>query len=183
MVQAFPGLKVVNVQNDILNLRIIKDEEEIQKVTQAFDLGPIQLDAPEGLELLPFCQSRSGQASGRGPAKVRLTTELKTGFMKVPLAIAEVQGLTEPDKFVLFNGHIDSWHRGASDNGTANACMLETARVLGKHRNGLHRGVRFAWWSGHSQGRYSGSTWYVDHHWIDLHRHAIVHLNVDSLGC
>lgn len=38
LVQNFPGLKVVNVQNDILNLRVIKDEEEIQKVARAFDL-------------------------------------------------------------------------------------------------------------------------------------------------
>ena len=135
----------------------------------------ISLSRPDGEYLKAMC--------AQGPVRVRLTTELKTGFMKVPLAVAEVRGLTEPDKFVLFNGHIDSWHRGASDNGTANACMLETARVMAKHRNRLRRGVRFAWWSGHSQGRYSGSTWYADHHWIDLHRHAIVHLNVDSLGC
>lgn len=119
----------------------------------------------------------------QGSVRVKLFTELETGFRKVPVAIAEVKGVTEPDKFVLFNGHIDSWHRGASDNGTANACMLETARVLAKHRNELRRGVRFAWWSGHSQGRYSGSTWYADYHWDDLYRHAIVHLNVDSLGC
>jgi len=38
LVQAFPGLKVVNVQNDILNLRIIKDEDEIHRVAQAFAL-------------------------------------------------------------------------------------------------------------------------------------------------
>ena len=135
----------------------------------------ISLNESDGAYLRSFCS--------QGPVKVRLFTELKTDFMKVPLALAEVKGLTEPDKFVLFNGHIDSWHRGASDNGTANACMLETARILAKHRGELRRGVRFAWWSGHSQGRYSGSTWYADHYWDDLYRHAIVHLNVDSLGC
>ena len=135
----------------------------------------ISLSGPDGEYLKSIC--------AQGPVRIRLMTELRTDFMKVPLAIAEVKGVTEPDKFVLFNGHVDSWHRGASDNGTANACILETARVLAKHRDRLRRGVRFAWWSGHSQGRYSGSTWYADHHWIDLHRHAIVHLNVDSLGC
>jgi len=119
----------------------------------------------------------------KGPVRVCLKTELKTGFMKVPLAIADIKGRVEPDKYVLFNGHVDSWHKGASDNGTANACILETARVLAKYRDQLRRGVRFVWWSGHSQGRYSGSTWYADHHWEDLHRNAIVHLNADSLGC
>ena len=115
--------------------------------------------------------------------KVRLNTVTETRFIKVPLATADVQGVVEPEKYVLFNGHIDSWHKGASDNGTANACMLETARVIAKHKKKLRRGIRFVWWSGHSHGRYSGSNWYADHHWEDLHRNAIVHLNVDSLGC
>jgi hypothetical protein len=119
----------------------------------------------------------------KGSVRVRLKTELKTDFMKVPLATAEIKGSVEPDKYVLFNGHVDSWHKGASDNGTANACILEAARIIAKYRDHLRRGVRFVWWSGHSQGRYSGSTWYADYHWDDLHRNAIVHLNVDSLGC
>ena len=118
-----------------------------------------------------------------GPVRVCLKTELKTGFIKVPIAIADIKGKTEPQKYVLFNGHVDSWHKGASDNGTANACILEAARIIAKYRDHLRRGVRFVWWSGHSQGRYSGSTWYADYHWEDLHRNAIVHLNVDSLGC
>jgi len=117
------------------------------------------------------------------PVRVCLKTELKTGFMKVPLAVADLKGNVEPEKFVLFNGHVDSWHKGASDNGTANACILEAARIMAKYRGQLRRGIRFAWWSGHSQGRYSGSTWYADYHWEDLYRNAIVHLNVDSLGC
>jgi len=119
----------------------------------------------------------------KGPVKVRLETETWTGFKKVPLAIADVKGKVEPDKFVMFNGHLDSWHEGASDNATANACMLETARVLAKHRDELKRGVRFIWWSGHSHGRYSGSNWYADYNWEDLDRNAVVNLNVDSLGC
>jgi hypothetical protein len=115
--------------------------------------------------------------------KIRLKTEVWTGFKPLPLAVADVKGTVEPDIYVLFNGHIDSWHKGASDNGTANACILEAARMVAKYRDHLRRGVRFAWWSGHSHGRYSGSNWYADHNWEDLHRHAIVHLNVDSLGC
>lgn len=118
----------------------------------------------------------------KGPVRIRLVTETRTDFMNVPLAIAEVKGTSEPDKYVLFNGHIDSWHKGAIDNGTANACLLEVARLVAKYRQELRRGVRFVWWSGHSHGRYSGSTWYADHNWEDLHRNAIVHLNVDSLG-
>jgi hypothetical protein len=119
----------------------------------------------------------------RGTVRIRLQTVVDTRFIKVPLATAWVKGVLETEKYVLFNGHIDSWHKGAADNGTANACMLEVARVISKHRKELRRGIRFVWWSGHSHGRYSGSTWYVDHLWEELYRNAILHLNVDSLGC
>ncbi len=51
LVQNFPGLTVVNVQNDILNLRVVKDEEEIQKIARAFDLTEkIMLMIPDWLQ-------------------------------------------------------------------------------------------------------------------------------------
>jgi len=119
----------------------------------------------------------------KGPVRVRILTETWTGFKNVPLAIADIKGRIEPNKYILYSGHIDSWHKGATDNGTANACILETARIISKYRKELRYGVRCIWWSGHSHGRYSGSTWYADHNWEDLYENAIVHLNVDSLGC
>jgi hypothetical protein len=60
--------------------------------------------------------------------------------------------------------------------------MVEMARLLSRRQRRLRRGVRFAFWSGHSHGRYSGSTWYADTQWDDLYRHAVLHLNVDSPG-
>ena len=38
LIDVFPGLKVVNVQDDILRLRMVKDDDEIGKVAQAFAL-------------------------------------------------------------------------------------------------------------------------------------------------
>ena len=135
----------------------------------------VSLGKSQGEMLMALCR--------KGPVKVRIRTELEVGFKKVPLAVADLPGAAEPDKYVLFNAHIDAWHKGATDNATANACMLEAARILAPQREKLVRGVRFIWWSGHSQGRYSGSTWYVDHHWEDLHKNAICHFNADCLGC
>ena len=40
----------------------------------------------------------------------------------------------------------------------------------GRHRDRLARSLRIAWWSGHSHGRYAGSTWYADAFGIDLAR-------------
>ena len=114
-----------------------------------------------------------------GGVRLRITTEVDTRWRKTPLLIADLAGAVE-DTFVMFAGHIDSWHRGAMDNGTANATMLEVARGLAKAKR--YRGVRFAFWSGHSHGRYSGSTWYADHHWDELNARCVAHVNVDSVG-
>jgi hypothetical protein len=68
------------------------------------------------------------------------------------------------------------------DNGSANATMMESARVLAEHRHLWRRGLRLCFWSGHSHGRYSGSSWYTDTHWDELERRCAVHVNVDSTG-
>lgn len=114
--------------------------------------------------------------------RVRVQAEVDTRWRLTPLLIADLPGREEPDRFVLFSGHVDSWHYGAMDNGSANAVMVEMARIMSRRRNRLRRGIRFAFWSGHSHGRYSGSTWYADTHWDDLYAHAVLHLNVDSAG-
>lgn len=111
-----------------------------------------------------------------------LTTRVDTGWTEIPTLVAQIDGTEEPEKFVLFSGHIDSWHYGAMDNGSANATMLEVLRVLLSHRETFSRGLRVAFWSGHSHGRYAGSTWYADNFWEDLNDNCVLHLNVDSVG-
>lgn len=116
------------------------------------------------------------------PPTIRLTTRVSMGWKEIPTLIAQLDGAEEPEKFVLFSGHIDSWHRGAMDNGSANALMLEVLRVLLPHREKLRRSLRLAFWSGHSHGRYAGSAWYADNIWEDLHDNCVLHLNTDSPG-
>ncbi|WP_209123477.1 M28 family peptidase [Alkalihalobacillus sp. BA299] len=113
---------------------------------------------------------------------VSLKTEVDTGWRKIPLLTAEIKGQEQSDDFVLFSGHIDSWHYGAMDNGSADAAMIEVARILGQHRDKLKRTLRLAFWSGHSHGRYAGSAWYCDEHWEELHDHCVMHINIDSVG-
>src|SRR5690606_37677880 len=84
--------------------------------------------------------------------------------------------------FVLISGHHDTWYYGVMDNGSANAGMLEVARLCAERRGQWKRGLRICFWSGHSHGRYSGSTWYADTNWDDLERRCVAHVNVDSLG-
>jgi hypothetical protein len=120
--------------------------------------------------------------TGSQPIEVHLMTQVETRWREIPTLIAQVDGVDEPEKFVLFSGHIDSWHYGAMDNGSANATMLETLRVLLPYRNTFRRGLRLAFWSGHSHGRYAGSTWYADNFWEDLHENCVAHINIDSTG-
>ncbi|MDP9356889.1 MAG: M28 family peptidase [Chloroflexota bacterium] len=145
---------------------------------------------PETAGLLPSVPSigitrpdgdRLMEALGQGPVRVRLVTEPFLDWVKLPTLTADLPGTAE-DGFVLFSGHVDSWHHGAMDNGTANATQLEVARLLAERRGDLRRGVRLAFWSGHSHARYAGSAWYADTFWHELHERCVCHVNVDSVG-
>jgi hypothetical protein len=112
-----------------------------------------------------------------------IVTKFETGWFRSILPVVEIPGKREPEKFVLLHGHYDSWDVGVGDNATGDACMLEIARMLWTQRDKLDRGVRIAWWPGHSTGRFAGSTWYVDEYALDLARNCLAHLNCDSPGC
>jgi hypothetical protein len=116
-----------------------------------------------------------------GDRHVRLLAEVATGWRKTPLLVADVRSARSED-FVLFSGHLDSWHFGAMDNAGANATMVEAGRIFAAVRERLQRGLRLAFWSGHSHGRYSGSAWYADNMWRQLREHCVAHVNIDSVG-
>lgn len=119
-------------------------------------------------------------ALGEGEVKATLHSVTKTGWADVKMPVTDIAGAE--DDFVLVAGHIDSWHYGATDNATGNVSCLELARVLKQHQSKLRRGVRIAWWVGHSTGRYSGSTWYADNHWDELDTRCVAYINIDSPG-
>lgn len=117
-----------------------------------------------------------------GSVDVRMETEVSTGWARLPVVVGTVRGRAEPDRYIMLAGHIDSWFYGAIDNAAANATTLEVMRLLAEHREELRRSFRVVFWSGHSHGRYAGSTWYADTFWEDLHDHCVAYVNVDSTG-
>ncbi|CAN5663436.1 M28 family peptidase [soil metagenome] len=119
-----------------------------------------------------------------GTVRVRMESNVDTGWRNLPLAVANVRPGADDasERFLLVGAHIDSWYEGVTDNATGDAALIEMARTLQKHRDGLRYGVRFCWWPGHSTGRYSGSTWYVDTHFMELRRNCLGYLNIDSPG-
>ncbi len=138
------------------------------------DTPCISITAQEGAYLKTLLQK--GAVSGR------LVTKTWRGWRQIPIVTADLPARPGRDKFALLSGHIDSWYYGAMDNGSANAGMLEVARIMSKYKKHLRRGLRVAFWSGHSHGRYAGSTWYADNFWLDLEKKCVAHVNVDSLG-
>ena len=124
---------------------------------------------------------RERLARGEQP-KVTLHAEVDTGWRQTPILEAEIDGPDADGPFILYSGHHDTWHYGVMDNGAANATMLEVARLTARERAKWRRGLRLCFWSGHSHGRYSGSTWYADQNWDELERRCAVHVNVDSTG-
>ncbi|NDJ62286.1 MAG: M28 family peptidase [Chloroflexi bacterium] len=135
----------------------------------------VSINRPDGEALLEQLKA--------GPVQVTLHTSLKEGWFKCPVVVADIQGTQEPERFVLVHGHLDSWDVGIGDNAVGDATLLELARIFHKHSDKLARSLRVAWWSGHSTGRYAGSTWFVDKFGLDLARNCIAQVNIDSPGC
>jgi len=135
----------------------------------------VSVNHPDGEELKKMAQA--------GKLQVTLQTKLEEGWKKSPVLVAEIPGTVEPDKFLLVHGHLDSWYFGVGDNATGDATLLELARVFWQHRDKIKRSLRVAWWSGHSYGRYAGSTWYADNFALDFYENCIAQVNIDSPGC
>ena len=120
-------------------------------------------------------------ALDRGPVEVNLVAQPYRGWSKLYTLTADLPG-TDEDTYVLFSGHLDSWHYGVMDNGTANATQMEIARILATQKETLKRGIKLAFWSGHSHARYAGSTWFADNEFDDLATRCVCHVNIDSVG-
>ena len=135
----------------------------------------ITINSPDGQELIEKAKA--------GPVEVAFSNQVEIGWTEIPVIVAEIEGSEVPDEFVLFHGHLDSWHVGIGDNATGDATLLEIARVFQANRSNLARSLKIAWWSGHSHGRYAGSTWFTDEFALDLMENCVSHVNCDSPGC
>jgi hypothetical protein len=129
----------------------------------------------------PDGQALMALAEAGGEATIR--TVMEEGWFPQSIPVVSIPGTEDPEKFVLLHGHYDSWEVGVGDNATGDATMLEIARVLWAKRASLKRGVKIAWWPGHSTGRYAGSTWFTDAFAAELDEHCLAQINCDSPGC
>lgn len=121
---------------------------------------------------------RKGKVTGSFSANIR------SFWGKSHQIIADVgpDHLGDDADFMIMAAHHDSWNPGASDDGGGVAVLLEAARVLHGARQSLKRKVRFMFVSGHENGAYATSTWYLDNHWQALREHAICFSFTDNPG-
>jgi len=110
---------------------------------------------------------------------IRLVAEASRAWRPVRMPVADIPG--ESPYFVLLGAHYCTWAAGATDNIAAVAMLVELARLFAAGKRPRH-GLRFAFWTGHEQGGYAGSSWYADSHWAELRDRAIAYFNVDIIG-
>lgn len=139
------------------------------------NIPAVKVSYADGQMLKSFCME--------GPVRVNMKSFRECGWKILPLLVAEIKGIKDPDKFVLVNGHVDTnFAPGVTDNASGCVAMMEIARVFNKHKDKLTRSVKICFWSGHETGRYAGSTWYNDEYWHDLRYNCVAFLGVDSPG-
>jgi hypothetical protein len=165
-------------------IQVSDDEITHEMIATTIWGGPTTVSA-ERLPSIPIIHIKKSEGdrlrtAATAGVKVRLTTKVEQGWATAPVVVADIPGRTAD--FVMIATHLDAWYRGMTDTAGSDASILEMAHVLQARQSQLERGIRFAWWPGHSFGRYAGSTWYVDRFWSDLDQHCVAYTNLDGPG-
>ena len=166
----------------------VNPEERLNDLIVTSTWGTPSLRNRHRLPTLPVAQIRKSAGENlrrrlaRGPVRVRLAIEVSTGWKELRIAVARIPAPDPDAPFVLFGGHIDGWYHGGTDEGASNAAMVELARAFHRYRHLLRRSLVVAWWPGHSNGRYAGSTWFADHFFDDLRERGVAYVNIDGIG-
>jgi len=94
--------------------------------------------------------------------------------------LAEVPGTDLADQFVMFGGHLDSWHAGtgATDNAAGVAIGMEALRILKATGLKPRRTIRLGIWTS-EEGRHLGVAGWIARH-RELWPRISVYLNVDN---
>ncbi len=168
----------------------VNPEERVNDLIVTSTWGTPSLMSEHRLLELPVAQIKKSDGDrlrammASGDVNVRVETEVRTGWrpLRIPVARIMPEGADDATPYVLLGGHIDGWYYGATDEGAANAAMLEMAIAFHGERDQMDRGLVVAWWPGHSNGRYAGSTWFADTFFDDLRRRGVAYLNIDGVG-
>src|SRR6266542_4272608 len=94
------------------------DEEVLHEMTVSSIWGTPTSDSASRLVRIPVMtvRHRDGQRLQQmleqGPVRIKLEAEVFTGPERITHPVASIPGTTEPERFLLVGGHIDSWYEG-----------------------------------------------------------------------
>ena len=167
----------------------VNPEERLNELIVTSTWGSPSLMNYHRLPTIPVAQIARGAGEelrvrmAEGSVRLRVETEVATGWKPMRLAVATIEPSgVENAPYVVLGGHIDGWHHGATDEAASNAAMLTMALAFHDVRDRLRRGLVVAWWPGHSNARYAGSTWFVDEFFTDLRARGLAYMNIDGVG-
>uniref|UniRef100_A0A8C2WBV0 N-acetylated alpha-linked acidic dipeptidase like 1 n=1 Tax=Cyclopterus lumpus TaxID=8103 RepID=A0A8C2WBV0_CYCLU len=93
-----------------------------------------------------------------------------------------IRGSVEPDRYVIYGNHRDSWVHGAIDPSSGTSVMLELTRVLGMMvKQGKwrpRRSIIFGSWGAEEFGLI-GSAEYTEQYFTKLSERTVAYINVD----
>ncbi|XP_076052374.1 putative N-acetylated-alpha-linked acidic dipeptidase [Oratosquilla oratoria] len=95
--------------------------------------------------------------------------------------IGMIRGSEEPDRYVIYGNHRDSWTFGSCDPSSATAIMMEMVRSYGQMlRKGWRprRSIVFGSW-GAGEYAFFGTTEWIEEYLKVFEARAVAHLNVD----
>ncbi|GMI97762.1 LIKE AMP 1 [Hibiscus trionum] len=119
---------------------------------------------------------------GPGPGVVNLEYNGKQVIATIQNVIGVIEGVEEPDRFVILGNHRDAWTFGAVDPNSGTAALLEVAQRLWKlQKEGWkpRRTIILCNWDAEEYGLI-GSTEWVEENRELLASRAVAYLNVDS---
>ena len=167
----------------------INPEERLNDLIVTSTWGSPSLMNYHRLPAVPVAQIARGAGEelrarmAAGPVELRVETEVATGWKPLRLAVATIEPTGKDSApYVLLGGHIDGWYHGATDEAASNAAMLALALAFHDVRDQLRHGLVVAWWPGHSNARYAGSTWFADEFFTDLRTRGLAYMNIDGVG-
>uniref|UniRef100_A0ABM5FW75 N-acetylated-alpha-linked acidic dipeptidase 2 isoform X1 n=2 Tax=Pogona vitticeps TaxID=103695 RepID=A0ABM5FW75_9SAUR len=121
----------------------------------------------------------SGMNSTR---KVRMHVHTVNQVTRIYNVIGTIKGAVEPDRYVIFGGHRDSWVFGGIDPTTGAAVLQEVARSFGRMvTEGWRprRTIVFASWDAEEFGLLGSTEWAEENVKI-LQARAVAYINTDS---
>uniref|UniRef100_A0A4X2K2Y8 Aminopeptidase NAALADL1 n=1 Tax=Vombatus ursinus TaxID=29139 RepID=A0A4X2K2Y8_VOMUR len=115
-------------------------------------------------------------------SEVNVTVHNRLELRNSSNVLGIIRGAVEPDRYVLYGNHRDSWVHGAVDPSSGTAVLLEISRVLGtlvkagKWRP--RRSIVFASWGAEEFGLI-GSTEFTEEFFSKLQERGVAYINVD----